>query len=301
MDRRLPGDADYSVLATDGGHFTIAALDHRDALQLELDQLDLPPANGASVAAGGNPLIDFKRDMLGAFAAMDERPSAVMLEPEFALPALREAVADGIGVTCALEAQGYFADPEAGNTLLPGWTPARVTEVGADAAKLLVLYRHDRGRFTESQERLVAKVVTAAAEAGVPILIEPVPVDVVDDDDRRAVILASARRLQAIGPMLLKLPYPGDGACAALTEACGDRPWALLSWGAPYDRYAGQLAEAASNGCSGFTAGRALWREAVDPAVRPRFNRSTLVERFAELAAIARTGTPWFDRLGSRA
>ena len=299
-DRRWP-NTDYSVLATEAGHFTIAALDHRDALQAELDKLRAPAAGGATIEADHRPLLDFKRDMLIALGAMRERPSAVMLEPEFALPALTDVVADGIGVTCALEAQGYFADPHAGNALLAGWTPARVAEVGADAAKLLVLYRHDRGRFTESQERLVAEVVVAAAEAGVPVLIEPVPVDVVDDADRLAVILASAERLHRFGPMLLKLPYPGDGCCAALTEACGDRPWALLSWGVPYDLYADQLADACHNGCSGFTAGRALWREAVDPLVRAEFNRSILAKRFSRLAAIARTGTPWFDRVGTPA
>ncbi|MGB5760378.1 MAG: hypothetical protein WBM50_25920, partial [Acidimicrobiales bacterium] len=139
-DRRRP-DTDYSVLATEAGHFTIAALDHRDTLQVELDKLRAPSANGATIEAGHRPLLDFKRDMLVALGALSERPSAVMLEPEFSLPALTDVVADGIGVTCALEAQGYLADPHAGNTLLPGWTPARVAEVGADAAKLLVLYR----------------------------------------------------------------------------------------------------------------------------------------------------------------
>ncbi|MGI9599354.1 MAG: hypothetical protein ACR2QK_24540 [Acidimicrobiales bacterium] len=291
---------DYSVLATDSGHFTIAALDHRDALKVELDKLgDRTEAAagdnaGTEADAGDDAVIEFKRDMLVALGRLDERPSAVMLEPEFALPRLSASVPDGVGVTCALEAQGYFSDPAAGNRLMDGWSPARVTEVGADGAKLLVLYRHDRRAFTEAQERLVAEVVDGAAEAGVPILIEPVPTDVVDDADRRAVILASAERLSPLGPMLLKLPYPGAGACADLTAACGDRPWALLSWGVPYEEYAEQLVDAAQNGCSGFTVGRALWREAVDPASRARFNRTVLGPRFAELVSIAKTGSPWF-------
>lgn len=280
---------DYSVLATESGHFTIAALDHRDALKAELAD------------TSDKALVGFKRDMLAALGRLDERPSAIMLEPEFALPELRSAVPEGVGVTCALEAQGYFSDPDAGNSLMEGWNPARVREVGADAAKLLVLYRHDRGAFTDAQERLVAEVVEGAAEAGVPILIEPVPTDVVDDDDRRTVILASAERLNGLGPMLLKLPYPGAGACADLTAACGDRPWALLSWGVPYEQYAAQLAEASENGCSGFTVGRALWREAVDEADRAEFNRTVLGKRFAELVTIAKAGSPWTERVGAPA
>lgn len=270
-------------LATDSGHFTIAALDHRDALKAEL-----PGADDAALRA-------FKRDMLDALSVMEETPSGVMLEPEFSLPDLLDAVPEGAGVSCALEAQGYFSDPTAGNSLMPGWTPARVTEVGAHAAKLLVLYRHDQGSFTTAQERLVAEVVEGAAAANVPVMIEPVPVDVVDDVDRRTVILAAAERLNHLGPMLLKMPYPGAGACGDLTERCGDRPWALLSWGVAYDIYAEQVAEACGNGCSGFTVGRALWREAVDPETRTEFNKTILPARFAQLAELARTGRPYTD------
>jgi tagatose-1,6-bisphosphate aldolase len=275
------------ALATESGHFTIAALDHRDALKAEL-----PGADDAALRT-------FKRDMLDALSAMDEQPSGVMLEPEFSLPELLDAVPAGAGISCALEAQGYFSDPEAGNSIMEGWTPARVTEVGAHAAKLLVLYRHDRGEFTAAQERLVADVVAGAAEANVPVMIEPVPVEVVDATDRRDVILAAAERLNGFGPMLLKMPYPGPGACGDLTEKCGDTPWAVLSWGVPYEEYSEQVAEACANGCSGFTVGRALWREAVAPETRAEFNRTVLPTRFAELSGLARTGRPWTDAAGS--
>lgn len=280
---------DCSPLATTDGYFTIFALDHRDALMVELQN------EAGAVAPDPADLRSFKRDMLGAFGNLTELPSAVMLEPEYSLPDLVDAVPDGVGITCALEAQGYFADPAAGNTLMDGWHPGRVREVGAHAAKLLVLYRHDRGEFTASQERLVAEVVAAAAEAGVPALIEPVPVEVADDNDRRDVILASAERLNGLGPMILKLPYPGAGACVDLTERCGDKPWALLSWGVPFDEFAEQLADATACGASGFAVGRALWREAVAPATRAEFNQTVLSERFAALTALARTGVPWTD------
>ncbi len=276
---------DLSVLATASGRFTIAALDHRDALQAEFSRI------GAD--SGADELRRFKRDVLDALGRCDERPSAVMLEPELALPDLRAAVPPGVGVTCALEAQGYLSSPAAGNQLLEGWSPARVREVGADAAKLLVLYRHDRGSFTDDQERLVAEVVGDAAAADVPVLIEPVPIDVVDDADRRTVILAAARRLNPLGPMLLKLPYPGPGACGELTAACGERPWVLLSWGVAYPDFCRQLVEACAAGCSGFAVGRALWREGVDPVGRPAFTASILPDRWAALTAIAATARPW--------
>lgn len=267
------------ALATADGRFTIAALDHRDALVAEFERL-------GEQLDGADALRRFKADVLAALADAPTRPSAVMLEPEYSLPELRAAVPDGVGVTCALEAQGYFDAPGDGNTVMDGWSPARVGSVGADGAKLLVLYRHDRGSFTDDQERLIAKVVAGAVEAGVPALIEPVPVDVVDNADRRAVIVAAARRIGAIGPMILKLPFPGPDACADVTEAAGSNPWILLSWGVPYDEFLAQLEEAMAAGCSGFAVGRALWREAVDPAGRAEFLAGTFQTRLAELIGL---------------
>ncbi len=293
---------DLSPLATSSGRFTIAALDHRDALVAEFDRLNAGagagPADAGSSGAeagssgaeagssGAEALRTFKADVLAAIGQAPAKPSAVMLEPQFSLPDLRAAVPDGVGVTCALEAQGYLAAPGDGNALMDGWSPARVASVGADGAKLLVLYRHDRGDYTESQERLVADVVAEAAELGVPALIEPVPIEATDADDRRTVIVEAARRIGAIGPMLLKLPYPGPGACAELTEAAGPHPWILLSWGVTYDEFHRQLTEAMAAGCAGFAVGRALWREGIDPAGRGDFLAGPFQDRLGQLIDI---------------
>ena len=299
-----------SVLATPSGRYTIAALDHRDALVAEFERLrtgspssvaetpspsgtllsETPPSDPAS---GASALRRFKSDVLAAIGRAPVKPSAVMLEPEYSLPDLRGEVPDGVAVTCALEAQGYLDQPGAGNTLMEGWSPSRVGSVGADGAKLLVLYRHDRGAFTEAQEALVAQVVAEAAEVGVPALIEPVPVEVGDAEDRRRVIVEAARRIGALGPMLLKLPFPGGGgACAEVTEAAGPHPWILLSWGVTYDEFLAQLTEAMADGCSGFAVGRALWREAVDPDGRAGFLAGTFQDRLAELIDVVEGPPP---------
>jgi len=280
------GGADPGPLATSSGRFTIAALDHRDALVAEFERV-----GDTGDGSGADALKRFKADVLAALDAAPTKPSAVMLEPEYSLPELVDAVPDGVGITCALEAQGYFDAPDAGNTIMEGWSPARVRTVGADGAKLLVLYRHDRGECTEAQERLVAEVSAQAAEAGVPALIEPVPVDVVDDADRREVIVTAARRIGALGPMILKLPFPGVGACAEVTEAAGPHPWILLSWGVTYDEFRAQLIEAMAAGCSGFAVGRALWREAVDPTGRADFLAGPFQDRLAELIEIVESAT----------
>lgn len=301
-DRNLvPATSPASVLATPSGRFTIAALDHRDALVAEFERLggggrDAGDDRSVGATGGGAAaLTRFKADVLAAIDRAPVKPSAVMLEPEYSLPGLRAAVPEGVGVTCALEAQGYLDRPEAGNTVMDGWSPARVRSVGADGAKLLVLYRHDRGSFTDAQEALVARVVAESAEAGIPALIEPVPFDTsrpdgtVDADDRRRVIVEAARRIGAIGPMILKLPHPGPGACREVTRAAGSNPWILLSWGVTYERFRDQLAEAMAAGCSGFAVGRALWREAVDPVGRQEFLAGPFPRRLAELIDLVET------------
>jgi tagatose 1,6-diphosphate aldolase len=52
-------------------------------------------------------------------------------------------------------------------------------------------------------------------------------------------------------------------ACQAITSACGGVPWALLSAGCEYDEFVEQLEVAVSNGCSGFVAGAAIWKDAI--------------------------------------
>jgi len=96
--------------------------------------------------------------------------------------------------------------------------------------------------------------------------------------------------------MLLKLPFPGPGRCNELNEACADKPWALLSWGAPFEDYAEQLVESCAAGCSGFTVGRALWREAVPMDAREEFLTTTLLERFDALTEIVESASPWTER-----
>lgn len=273
----------YQRISDERGLFCVAAVDHRDAMVAEFS------AETGAESVPADTLTRFKGDII---AALGSRPSAVMIEPEFSFPHLTDLglVPRDVGVICALEAQGYLADPSAGNQLMPGWTPRQLLEAGADCAKLLILYRPDDEDLARRQERLVRRVVEECAALQLPLLIEPVPYEV---KDRRTTIVASARRLSPLGPMVLKLPYPGQDGCRELSDACGDNPWALLSWGVPFDEFADQLAVAADAGCSGFMVGRALWREALAEAGRAEVLATTVVPRFEQLCRLMDTGRPW--------
>ncbi len=282
----------FQRLTTENGHFCVAAVDHRDAMVAEFTE------HGGGVEPTPDVLTTFKAEVL---QALDQQPSATMIEPEFSFPHLTDTglVGRNIGVICALESQGYLANPEHGNELMPGWTPRQLLEAGADAAKLFALYRYDDAALAEKQERLIRRVVQECAALQLPVLVEPIPYRLAGDEDRRDCILRSAERLRSIGPMILKMPYPGVGACHLLNEACGDQPWALLSWGVGYDEFADQLGEASEAGCSGFMVGRALWREALPLETRAEILGTTVVERFEKLSAIAANGTPWHAKFSA--
>ncbi len=265
-------------LTTPAGRFHVIALDHRDSLQRELERI------GASATV--DDIRAFKRRVL---AAATPYCSGVMLEPEWTWPRFADGtVARGVGVICALEAQGYDADPSLGNRWLDGWDPTQLAASGADAAKLLVLYRPDDSELARRQEQLVRRSVEACADLGLPLFVEPVPFDVADPRERLAAVVGAADRLGSFGPMVLKLPFPGAGACAELHAACAGTPWALLSWGVGFDEFADQFAEAVDAGCDGFMVGRAVWREALES--EGDRTDALVAERLARLVAISESG-----------
>lgn len=289
--------ADNLAPLTDAkGRLCVLALDHRDSLRVEFD-----PVAPEKVAT--TDLVQFKVDLITGFGS---RPTAVMLDPEFSIEPILSAgrLPSGVGSLCALEAQGYLGDPNARtNRLLDGWSPARVRAVGASAAKLLLLYRPDRGQATSAQEDLVRSTVAACGEVGIPLFVEPVPYDVVDALDRERTVLESAERIGWLEPDVVKMPFPSDtetpdrwdDACRRVDDVVG-RPWAVLSWGAPFDVFLRQVETACGHGCSGFMAGRAIWREAVHTENRATVIAETAIPRFDALVGACGTARPVFGR-----
>ncbi len=275
-------------LLDDHGRFTVLAIDHRDSLRAEFNRED-----PASVSF--DELVQFKLDVIGAFGS---RPSAVMLDPELSIDQVLRAgrMPPGVGSLCALEAQGYLDRPEvATNTLLEGWSPQRAKAVGASAAKLLVLYRPDRGKATAAQDHLIRSVVEDCAEVDLPLFVEPVPYDLEDVEDREQTVAASAERIAALGPDVIKMPFPStadrperwEAACRRVHEAI-DIPWAVLSWGAPFELFVQQTSVACAHGSTGFMAGRAIWADSVHATDRSAHLATVAIPRFEALVAATR-------------
>jgi tagatose-1,6-bisphosphate aldolase len=265
-------------LADDCGRFSILAIDHRDSLRHFLR-----PDDPASLMA--SEITALKIELVAGVADL---ATGVMLEPEYSIPQVLDAHAlpDGVGFLAALESQGYLDDPEASpTTILDGWSVEQAEASGAAAAKLLLAYRPD-GRLAVEQEQVARDVVAACRARNFAVALEPLFYGLGPDDDRGAIVVETARRFAALGPDLLKLPYPGtQTACEAITDLA-TMPWAMLSGGGSFDDFADQYAIASDAGCSGFMVGRALWGEAV--------RASSSIERTAIITDLVR---PRFERL----
>jgi len=112
-------------------------------------------------------------------------------------------------------------------------------------------------------------------------------------------VVASAERIAALGPDVIKMPFPSDAehpdrwsaACRAVDDAI-DVPWAVLSWGAPFEVFIRQTEVACANGCAGFMAGRAIWGSAVHAADRGAEFADVAIPRFDALVTAAAAGRP---------
>lgn len=284
--------AKLAPLLDEGGRLCVLAIDHRDSLRVEFD------ANEPQ-AVPIDTLVRFKRDVV---AALGSRPSAIMLDPELSIDQIlgAELVPEGVGTLCALEAQGYLDDASVVvNRLLEGWDPQRAKDVGASAAKLLVLYRPDRGAVTKQQDDLIRSVVDECGQVELPLFVEPVPYEITDVDDRERTVVASAERIAALGPDVIKMPFPAStadpdrwaAACRRVDDSI-DVPWAVLSWGAPFEVFLRQTEVACSQGCSGFMAGRAIWGASIHADARMRHLAEVAVPRFDALVAAAAEARP---------
>ncbi len=288
------------------GVFAVLALDHRQNLRRELHPAD--PA-----ATTFDEMVAFKRAVVRALAS---GASGVLLDPEIgAAPAVADgALPSSVGLIVAIEATGHDGPSTARvSRVLEGWSVAKAKRMGADAAKLLVYYHPDAPNAAD-QERLVADVAAACADADLALFVEPIGFSVDPavaapvGEDRRRVVVETARRLTAIGGDVLKAEFPFDAsiddegrwaeACAELDEA-SRVPWVLLSGGVDDATFERQVRVACRAGASGVLVGRSVWAPAatLPPAARDAWLANEGRARLERLAALVEAeARPWPER-----
>jgi tagatose-1,6-bisphosphate aldolase len=284
------------------GTVAIVAMDQRNTLRRMLSAENRP--------TDPETIRSFKVDVV---EALSPAVTAVLLDPEFGVPAVHEAgvMAPGCATLVAVEPAEratWEGEPRAGRD--PERTGTWVREMGGDAVKLLVQMRPDRPRRAGEPDlvaevvEVVRAVVDDCAAARIPSVIETLLYRLPDEEPlplrRRAELIAeSARILSETGPDLLKLEYAGDArGCQAVANSV-TVPWAMLSAGMPFpDFLEAVVTSCEEGGACGFIAGRVYWKEAValDGAARREFLATTGRERLEQsVAAMSGRARPWHE------
>ncbi len=156
------------------------------------------------------------------------------------------------------------------------------------------------------------RVARQCRDADLALFLEPLSFGLdgarLTGEERRAVVVETARRLTALGADVLKAEFPYDAgvtdegrwreACAEL-DAATPVPWVLLSGGVDDSTFERQVRVACEAGASGVLVGRSVWAEAATmaPLERDRFLQTTGRERLASLASLVDgLASPWRAR-----
>jgi tagatose 1,6-diphosphate aldolase len=304
MPYRLGTQRGLAACASAGGKFAILALDHRQNLRKELRPTD---PDGVTF----DEMVELKQAVI---RSLSRGATGTLLDPEIGVG---QAIASGSlpaasGVIVAIEATGFEGSPgDRRSRILPGWSVEKAKRLGSSAAKLLVYY-HPDAPSASAQERLVETVARECEEHDLALFVEPLSFGLdglpLRGEDRRRVVIATARRLTRLGPDVLKAEFPYDPsvtdpvrwreACEEL-DAASPVPWVLLSGGVDDAVFESQVEVACEAGASGVLVGRSVWAGAASVAgdERDRWLQSEGRRRLERLVAIVeRVGRPWVDR-----
>jgi tagatose-1,6-bisphosphate aldolase len=252
----------------------------------------------------------FKSEVVETLAPVS---SAVVLDPEYgaAQAIVAGSLPGNTGLIVTIEAAGYSG--EAGNrrsSRLADWSVEKIARMGASGVKMR-LYYHPQARSAAKQEALVDEVAADCRAADIPLFLEPLSYSLekgqsLSSDEKREVVIETARRLSPRGIDVLKAEFPLDGraeprrgeweaACRDLTEA-SVVPWVLLSAGVPFKEFTRETEIACRCGAGGVVVGRAVWQEATELRNKAHddFLTKTAVERMVELGdIISEHAMPW--------
>lgn len=293
--------------ASPRGTFTCLALDHRQNLRRAMN-----PAKPEAVS--DIALTQFKLDVTRACA---DAGTAVLLDPEYSAA---QAVAAGVlprqtPFIVAVESTGYSGDPTARQSqVLPGWSIEKARRMGASMVKLLVYYHPDSSTAGEI-EAFVQQVADDCKKQDLGIMLEPLSYSLavgqkLSSEDKRRVVIETARRLTVEGIDVLKAEWPLEVTSEARPDeaewekVCGEIsaaspvPWILLSAAVDYETYVRQVTAACRAGASGSAVGRAVWQEAVtiEGPQRETFLKQVARPRLERLTSVCNEfGRPWTD------
>lgn len=280
-------------VADASGHFKVVALDQTGVFG---------KAFGSDPVRTGWAKLELTR-VLGPYA------SSVLLDvPTSARQAInRGALPREVGLVVRLEKACQPGDYGFEET---GWSVSKIKRMGANAVKLLVYMDVEDEKYNLAQLDFTKRTYEACREEDILLMTEELSFPHLDSSEpnnqspaylKRRVknILRSA---ELIGPYtdVLKLEFPGERYLAELNQAA-QRPWVLLSAGVDFELFKEQVEAAMKGGANGIMAGRAIFKEWLDPGSEhfqsTSFLEGEAVRRIGELAGIVeREATSWLQR-----
>jgi tagatose-1,6-bisphosphate aldolase len=181
----------------------------------------------------------------------------------------------------------------------------KAKRMGANAIKLLVYYHPDSPTAKEIED-FTSKIADDCAKHDLVLMLEPLSYSLdenkkLSSDEKRYVVIESAKRLTSLGVDILKSEFPLNiteneeysdkeewaNACAELSMSV-QIPWILLSAAVEYEIFLDQVIIACRYGASGIAVGRAVWKEAVTMSgdERIKFLRTTARQRISRLTSL---------------
>ena len=277
-------------ISSERGTFSALALDHRQNLRR---------ANPAF--ASDEELSRFKLDVTSVLAS---EATSVLLDPEVsaAQAIAAHVIPNSVGLVVAVESTGYTGDVTARQAqIIPGWSVEKAKRMGASAIKLLVYY-HPNSPAAKEIEDFTSKVGEDCLKHDLVLMLEPLSYSLdenkkLSSDEKRSVVVETAKRLTPLHVDILKAEFPLDlnendeskwmDACKEISSA-STVPWILLSAAVDYDVFVKQITVACNAGASGIAVGRAVWKEAVkmNGDERMNFLRTTAKYRISRLTSL---------------
>ncbi len=290
-----------SVCSDSRGTMSVLAIDHRSG---ELGA-GAPPKKAEELVAFKKRIVR----LLGSAA------TAVLTDPDYGIHTVIDGELPGnIGYLAPLELTDYNRPlGDRGMDFLPDWDMGKLARMGANGAKLYMLFRPDAPNAAQ-KTAVVDSIIEQCAKYEIPFFHEPIaysldPDKPLSNEERRQIVIANARHFTDRGVDVLKMEFPIDcnvekdenvwrEAAAELDAAC-TVPWALLSAGVGFDVFVKQAEIACAAGASGVIAGRAIWGDAalLPEAEQEAWLATVGKDRMERLTAICRgLGQSWKTR-----
>lgn len=329
MSKLTPGKlAGLKAVSDSRGVIAAAAMDQRGSLQKSL-------AKERGAAANAHDLEEFK---LQVTEVLTRHASAILLDPEYGLPASKER--NDAGLLLAYEKTGYdAATPGRLPDLLDVWSVRRLKEAGADCIKILLYYTpFEKTAVNDLKHAWIERIGDECRAEDIPFFAEFVGYDA-EGGDEKSLEYAKKKPEIVSGSMaefgktrynvdVLKVEVPVEMAFVEGTksfkgeraytraealqhfrdaEAMTHKPFIYLSAGVSNPVFIETLELAGESGTkfNGVLCGRATWKDGIPIYAKQGAKafrdwlETTGVENINNVNNALKAASPWYLKFGA--